>query len=162
MYEGGLYYTEEEIKRFKEIFSLIATPIEEFAKKYNLFVEKYYYGCPKWTLFFVRSIGGVAQIYIDYLSDTTYDFIAGVIWGVDEYESETHHAKYTQIGNYKYDNNNSIELSALLEKSLQTIKNWKFEDLDVHQGGVLWKQFGRTEKWLEDDIKRKGYPVLDI
>ena len=79
MYDGGLYYTEEEIKRFKEIFSLIATPIEEFAEKYNLFVEKYYYGCPKWTLFFVRSIGGVAQIYIDYLSNTTHDFIVGTL-----------------------------------------------------------------------------------
>ena len=66
MYDGGLYYTKEEMKKFKEIFSLIAAPIEDFAEKYNLFIEKYYYGCPKWTLFFVRSVGGVAQIYIDY------------------------------------------------------------------------------------------------
>ena len=83
--------------------------------------------------------------------------------GVDEYESETHHAKYAKIGCYTYNNNNHVaELSALLEKSLQTIKSWRFEDLDVHQEGMQWKQLGRTKKWLEDDIKRKGYPVIDI
>lgn len=162
MANGGLYYTEEEINNFKEIFSFISFVLDNFAQKHSFFVEKYRYGYPKWTFVFVRKIGGIAQIYIDYLQGTKFNFEVGVIWSIDEYESETRHAKYTQIGNYRYDNNNSTELSALLEKSLQTIKNWRFEDLDVHQGGMLWKQFGRTEKWLEDDIKRKGYPVLDI
>ena len=43
--------------------------------------------------------------------------------GVDEYESETHHAKYAKIGCYTYNNNNHVaELSALLEKIIANNK----------------------------------------
>ena len=39
MGNGGLYYTEEEIRNFKEIFSFISGILDGFAQKYSLLLK---------------------------------------------------------------------------------------------------------------------------
>lgn len=158
---GGLYYSDDEINNFKEVFSLVSPVIQDYINKYNFLLEQYPYGYPKCSLFFRRRIGGVAQIYIDYLQGTRYEFIVGVIWSVDEFETETRHSKYVEIGRFKYAGELKF-FSRLLEKALKTIKNWKLEDLDQHHGGMtIWKQHWHTkEEFLLSEQRR--YPLLDM
>lgn len=159
---GGLYYSDAEIAQFKKAFSLVATAVEEFAKKYNLLIDKYYHGSPQWTLIFTRKIGGIAQIYLNYLQGTEYDFNVGVIWYIDEYETKTRHAKYKEIGRYKFEKDNLQPLILLLENAIQIIKNWKPEDLDQHHGGMtVWSQHWKTKEEFEQANSNK-YPILDI
>jgi hypothetical protein len=154
-----MYYSQEETKRFQHAFSSIAPAVEEFTKKYNLFIEKYYYGGPKWTLLFRRTKGGVVQIYINYLQAN--DFNIGVIWHIDEFETLTRHARHEQIGTYIF-RNDLEKLSELLENALQIVRNWSSKDLDEHHSNMtIWKQHWSTKEEFEQ-AENKKYPLIDI
>ena len=154
-----MYYSEEETSNFKKVFSLIAPTVEKFANEHQLFIEKYYYGGPNWTLVFGRKIGGVAQIYMNYLSDN--NFIIRAMWYVDEVETETRHAKNVEIGTYTF-NNDLEKLSTILNKALSLIKSWSLKDLDVHHGDMTqWGRQGKTKEYFEEEIKKR-YPILDV
>ena len=151
---------------YGEAFNLISKPIEDFAKKYNFFVEKYRHDAANWTLCFKRKTGGVAYIYINYLyqtnksrnSHSNTQFEMGIIWVVDDYETEIRHSIRKTIGKYNF-NNDLFRFENLLNKAVDTVKELKYEDLATHDVGMNWKSHWKTK---EEFLQSIDFPEVEI
>jgi hypothetical protein len=76
-----------DLESAERYFAPISTCMENFAKRHNLFVDKYYHESESWNLRFAHSKGGNATIDIGRLSDDEVSVSSA--WYVDDYDSFT-------------------------------------------------------------------------
>ena len=161
MCPNGIHRSEVELAQFEQHFSCIRPIVEDFMRTKGMKIEKYDRGVPNWILQFARKQGGFATVTIGLDERTNADFYVTSSWWVDEYETETRHAKWKRIGKYHY-SEPLQKFSRLLEKAIQTIKSWRFSDLNHHDGPMeYWKKHWPTKEIFEQASYR-DYPVLDI
>jgi hypothetical protein len=81
---GNPDFNLESAERY---FAPISTCLENFAKRHNLFVDKYYHESESWNLRFAHPKGGNASINVGRLSKR--EVSVSSVWHVDDYDSFT-------------------------------------------------------------------------
>src|SRR3982751_1898822 len=85
---------DQIIAGYESFFAPFSGLFIEFAKNYNLVIEKYYHDAPSWSLCFSHPKGGSAKIDVN-RDDQFLVSVTGV-WWVDDYDSFTRSIKATK------------------------------------------------------------------
>ena len=73
---------DEIVAENESFFAPIGPTLIDFARRYNLFLEKYYHDAPCWSLCFSPPQGGFAKLDVCQESETTVSVVGD--WWVDD------------------------------------------------------------------------------
>ncbi len=123
-------------------FAPVSTGMESFAKRHNLFVDKYYHESESWVLRFAHPKGGNASINVGRLSDG--EVSVSSVWHVDDYDSFTRCLHRRQMGPIPKDPN---ELGKALRLELLAILAVEFGKWTEVAGGyeAHWSRYTKEE-----------------
>ena len=149
---NGHHYTPEEWAGVVSFFEAIAEPLNAFANRRNLVIDKYYHNAADWTFRFAHPVGGNGQIQVMRVGDGSL-WIA-LSWYIDDYNSFTRSIKYDTWKNISPD---TEALTVLLENALATILGWKLGEWTEVFGSneYPWGQYTKKE-W---DRMQPAYPL---
>ncbi len=131
-----------DLIRVERYFSPISTCIENFSKRHNLFVDKYYHESESWDLRFAHPKGGNASINIGSLSNREVSVSSS--WYVDNYDSFTRSLHRRGIRPIAMDPN---ELRKALREELLAILAVEFGKWTEVAGGyeAHWSRYTKEE-----------------
>jgi hypothetical protein len=149
---NGHNYTEQEWHEITSFFERISAPLNEFAAKFGLVIDKYYHNTPDWTFRFAHPLGGSGHVQVMRRENNTV-WVAP-LWFKDDYDSFTRSSKY-EI--WKDISPESGVLLDALEKALKTVLGWKLGELTDVAGGYQypWGQYTK-EEW---EAMNPKYPL---
>lgn len=156
----------EELKKLDAVFAKIASPVEEFAKRYHLLISKYYHDASSWDLPFKRKSGGYGQIQILLIDPpisvyspqslvalseplTRAEFKIFASCHIDDYDAQVRSTHGEEIGTWRFGVNSEDRLAELLELALKTALSWKPSDLADRYQGYQWKKTWKTKSEFE-------------
>jgi hypothetical protein len=139
---NGRHYTEQEWRDLTSFFETISEPLNQFATKYGLIIDKYYHDCPEWTFRFAHPSGGSCSIQV--MRTKNHSVWIGLVWYKDDYDSFTRSSKHDV---WKGVSVEPKDLSNSLEKALQVILGWRLGEWTDVAGGYRypWGQYTKQE-----------------
>jgi hypothetical protein len=151
MPNGNPDFNLEEVEQF---YAPLTHILNNFAKKHNLNIEKYYHDGESWDFTFQHPQKGIAQIQVMKVEDIKLMFACA--WWYDEYNEASrsvihYHSEPMEV--------NLNTLNELLEAELERILNWKFGDWAEVTHNSQWKKQFSKEEFETLDSK---YPKLKV
>ena len=140
MPNGDPSFDEKKLPFLEAFFDRIALPLNTFAQRHNLRIEKYTHQSPSWDFTFKHPKGGVGKIEVLKKTDTSIKVNA--YWWIDNYEKATRSIK----------NLNPIEMSIgdpdlinILDQILQYVVQWDIGSWDKVVSGYesIWHSMDR-------------------
>ena len=136
-------------------FAPIGQALIDIAKRYNLFLEKYYHDAPCWSLSFSAPQSGFAKVDICREGKTTVSVVG--VWWLDDYDRGTRSLKWTdkvavELEPYRVEEQVMATLKALL-----ACKAGEWTQVATDYGGI-WSRTWTKEQFerLQQDDK---FPV---
>ncbi len=139
--------------KLEEFFSRISHVLEDFAKNYNLKVEKYYHQFPSWDLVFRHPKGGIGQIEIHECDSTDVEIL--VSWWIDCFTTSRRDYKQGEGVKCSLD---PVVLRAQLEKSFELVLSWRKENL-VKGSENPYRERGVMDTREKVERELQKYPV---
>lgn len=116
-----------------EAFRRIALPVEAFARRHDVRLDRYPKGKPAWELRFARGQGGEAAIVLSYREPTGHVLDVSAVWWLDDFDARTRRVHSEKIGAH-YGRDGDPALERLLEDAFTRIAGWKNADLGPARG----------------------------
>jgi hypothetical protein len=146
MPNGNPNFNLAELERF---FAPIAEIIEQFAKRRQLFVNRYYHEAPSWDFVFKHPTGGTGQIWLTKTAANTLEISACV--HVDDLKRFTRSIRRSEPFVAPMDD---AALTAQLESTLDEVLAWPLDKQFVTHGGFE-KQWSLEAKIMSEHGQRK-------
>lgn len=139
---NGGHYTEQEWRDITSFFETISEPLNEFAAKFGLVIDKYYHNGPDWTFRFSHPLGGSCHIQVMRTENDSVWVALG--WYIDKYDDFTRSLKHEVWKGVSLESN---PLSDSLEKALKTLLGWRLGEWTDVVGGYQypWGQYTKQE-----------------
>ncbi len=142
----------KEFPELEKFFAKISGALEDFARRRNLAIVKYYHEGRDWTFRFRHPRGGLGQVFVVKLGDDELGI--GGAWDRPEYETATSWSKNTSTEKCKVDGEN---LAALLDHTFTQVVSWRDEELVPFKSKYhKWKKHFTKEQFEHRDDE---YPI---
>lgn len=141
---NGSHYTEQQWHDMTSFFETISEPLNEFAAKFGLVIDKYYHNGPDWTFRFGHPLGGSGHIQVMRTENNSVWVAFG--WYIDDFDDFTRSSKHEVWKDVSFEPD---QLFDSLEKALKTILGWRLGEWTEIVGGyqdswtLLKKRFGK-------------------
>ena len=139
---NGHHYTEQEWRDLTSFFEAISQPLNEFAAKFGLVIDKYYHDGPDWTFRFDHPLSGSCQIQVIRVEkDSVW---VAFSWYKDDYDDFTRSLKSDVWKGVSVEPN---QLTESLERALKTILGWRLGEWTTVARGYEypWSQYTKQE-----------------
>ncbi len=116
-----------------DLFREVAPPVEAFARRRDLRLDRYRKGKSAWELRFAREQGGEAAIVLSFREPAGHVLDISAVWWLDDLAAQTRRLRSEKIGAY-YRRDGPGALERFLEEAFLRIGRWTEADLGPAHG----------------------------
>lgn len=145
---------DEIVADNEKFFAPIGPALIDLARRFNLFLEKYYHDGPCWSLCFSPPQGGFAKIDICQEGETTVSVVG--VWWVDDYDRGTRSLKWTEKAEVEREAASVTEHAIKTLKTLLASKAGEWTQVATGYGG-FW-----TKEQFEQLQQAPKFPVPEV
>ncbi len=156
MPNGDPDWRKKELPQLKTFFRKISKVLKAFAKTHNLKITKYYHQFPSWDFSFRHPEGGVGQVEVHKVDDSTVEVFAS--WWVDYYDTSRRDLKHGEGVKSSLD---PEILRRRLDEMLQLVTSWRKEDLTKGSENPYREHIERSKEEFDRQYKKYPVPKLD-
>ena len=154
MPNGDPDFADKTLPELEAFFAPFSAACQQFAKRHNIKIEKYYHQFPAWSFSFRHPAGGIGKL--DLAKESESQLKIWEYWWHDDYDTATRSVKTKEHEPFGLED---IDVVEMLESALGNILSWKFGDWDnVHDGYESSWHGTFTKKQFE--AQDQAYPVL--
>ena len=126
--------------KIKIFFERLSPILLAFTTAHDVAIDKYYHDSPSWAFRFRHPKGGVGNLEVKRVSESTVR--VNKFWYIDEYEKFTHYIRREEGSEQPLA---KIDLGEVLEENLKKLLAWKKEDLSPCDAKYPWADYSKEE-----------------